>query len=572
MRRLLILFLVLVALGAALATLGLVLSRSGSPRVFAGKRILTLSLDGDLDDYAPGAPLPFLGSRPDLDLAHLWRGLEAARHDDSVQAVAVRLDDVSFGIAKAQEVRRQLVETAASGKRVVCYFDTVGEGSNGTLEYYIATGCPAISLSPAGEVNLLGLWSDSRFLRGSLDKLKIEPSFLAGGRYKSAPEMFTERRHSPAAREELDALLDSYFAQIVDGIAQSRKLSPATVRNLIDQSPLSALRARTAQLVDRVEYADELRARLVEQFGDDATWRSLASYADEQGGGGGPRIAVVFATGTIVRGEGGADPWTGERFVGSRPLGATLSDLADDDGVKAVVLRVDSPGGSAVASDLLLRRVDLLRQKKPVVVSMSDLAASGGYYLAAKASKIVAEAGTLTGSIGVFSGKLATGRFEEELLGATHDTLSRGANAGIYSSLRPFDDAERARLSARLSEVYDRFIGQVAEGRSLPRPEVERIAQGRIWSGEAALENHLVDRLGGFGAALEEARQLAGIDPGAGRLEFYPRRLGFWEWFAGERPLPFPGSLVELRELARSRRVPGLLELPQSLAHLARPF
>jgi len=574
MRRLLILLLVLTVLGALVAALGFVVSWTGGGGAFSGTRVLTLDLDGDLADYHAGSPLDLFAEHPSLDLFRIWRGLEAARHDPSVRALAVRIDDVGFGLAKAQEVRRQLAATAAAGKQVVCYFDTAGEGSNGTLEYYLATACPEISLSPAGEVNLLGLYADPPFLRGTLDKLKITPDFIAEGRYKSAPEMFTSEGHSPAAREELDAVLDSDFEQILGGIAKSRHLGEAEVRALVDLAPLSANAARVARLVDRIEYPDELHDRLEAGAGKSARWESVESYAGEhaRSGSGRSRIALVFADGTILRGDGGVDGITGEHFIGSRDLGDTLAALTDDEGVAAVVLRLDSPGGSAVASDLLLRRVDLLRRKKPVVVSMSDLAASGGYYLAAKASRIVAEAGTLTGSIGVFSGKFALGDFERQLLGVTHDPLTRGANAGIYSSLRPFDDAERARLGARLDETYARFVDLVASGRSLPRPVVERIAQGRVWTGVDALHRHLVDIQGGLGEAVAEARRLAGLGADEGTIEVYPRSEGFWDWLAARQRTPFARVLAPLVELVRARRVPGTLELPPSLARLAHPF
>jgi protease-4 len=284
-------------------------------------------------------------------------------------------------------------------------------------------------------------------------------------------------------------------------------------------------------------------------------------------------VAVVFAQGTILRGSGGVQPWTEEIFLGSADFGELLRELGEDDGLEAVVLRVDSPGGSAVASDLMHRRVELLRQKKPLVVSMSDVAASGGYYLAAKASRIVAEPGTLTGSIGVITGKFATGRFEEELLGATHDPIARGANAGIYSTLRPFDDADRARVAARVADIYDRFLAIVGEGRSLSRQEVARVAEGRVWTGEDAAPLGLVDRLGGLDVAVEEARKLAGLGAAEGVLRFYPRQQSLWEWLGGTRPPAFfGGSLARLVALARTPRAPGALELPAGFLQLARPF
>jgi len=572
MRRLLTAFLVLLAFGLALAALGVLVLGRRPAAVFAGDRVVTLALGGNLVDYRPAPPLPWLDDGGSDELVGLWRALSRLKDDDSVKALAVRIYDVGAGMAKAQEVRRLLAAVAAAGKPVACYLDTAGEGTNGTLEYYLASACSEISLAPLGEINLLGLNADAMFFRGTLDKLKIEPSFLTAGRYKSAAESYTERQHSPAAREALEAVLDGYFAQIVGGVATSRGLAEAAVRGLVDQAPLSAPRALAARLVDRVEYPDELRQRMNEELGD-PTWQDLSAYARSLSArGGGPEIALVFAQGTIVRGGGGYDPWSQESYVGSESLGQILADLAEDDDVRAVVLRVDSPGGSALASDLLHRRVELLREKKPVVVSMSDLAASGGYYLAAKASRIVAEEGTLTGSIGVVSGKLATGRFEEELLGATRDPISRGAHAGIYSSARPFDDDERRLLGARIEEIYRRFVGVVAAGRGLPEARVEAIAQGRIWTGQDALGLGLVDELGGLDAAVAAARGLAGLAPGEGVVRLRGRERGLLEWLAGLRRPALSADLARLAALARELRPPGALELPGAWRALSRPF
>jgi protease IV len=505
MRRLLTIFLVLVALGAALAAVGVALARrSGAvPRLLAADRVLSLDLGGELPDYRPPSPLPWLERRAGSDLAGLWWALAAARRDPAVRAVAVRIDDLGAGLAKAQELRRQLAATAAAGKRVDCYLDTAGEGSNGTLEYYVASGCSSISLAPVGEINLLGLYADPLFLRGTLDKLKLEAEFIAAGRYKSLGETYTETAHSPAAREAIDAVLDGYWRQLVGDLAAARSLTPERIRALVDEAPLSASGALRAKLVDHVEYADELRERLDAALGGTPEWVELDDYLRgvKNPVAGRNAVAVVFAQGTIVRGKGGVAPWTSEMLIGSDGLGDLLDELAEDDGVSAVVVRVDSGGGSAVASDLLHRRVTRLARAKPVVVSMSDLAASGGYYLAMGAQRIVAEPATLTGSIGVVSGKLATGRFESELLGATRDPLARGARAGIYATSQPFDADERGALEARIGEIYDRFLGVVAAGRDLPRPAVERVAQGRVWVGEDAFETFVVGKSNEFAHA-----------------------------------------------------------------------
>jgi protease-4 len=576
LRRPLIILLALALAGVLVAGAGLLLARrGGGPTLASGDRLLTLELDGRLDDYAAEVPFRLPGEQPEVTLAAIWRGLSAARADDDVRGVAVRIGDLDCGLAKAEELRRQFAETVAAGKFVACYLDTAGEGANGTLEYFVASSCSTVSLAPAGELNLLGLWSDGLFLRGTLDKLGVEPSYLTAGKYKSAAEVYTEHGHSAPAREALDAVLDGYFRQLVDGVAAARHLEPDAVRALVDRAPLSAEEALAAHLVDQLEYPDQFEKRLGDLAGEEDPPRaSLADYAARHGetSGFGRRVVVLFVAGTIVRGGGGIDAWSGASYIGSRTLSEELRRLTEDDGVAAVVLRIDSPGGSALASDLILRRVQLLAERKPVVVSMSDLAASGGYYIAARASRIVAEAGTLTGSIGVVTGKLATARFQQDKLGITHDVLARGAHAGIYSPLAPFDDAQRELVAARVDDVYRRFLAAVAAGRSLPVERVRALAQGRVWTGEDASTRGLVDELGGFEAALAAARSAAGLPAGSGAVELRPRPRTFFDWLAGARPGPFSSELVRLAQALAAARAPLELELPPEVARLARPF
>ena len=286
----------------------------------------------------------------------------------------------------------------------------------------------------------------------------------------------------------------------------------------------------------------------------------------------GRKLAVVFAEGTVVRGKGGVQPWTDEAFLGAADLGELLRKLAEDDGIAAVVLRVNSPGGSALASDLILREVEKLEEKKPVVVSMSDLAASGGYYIAAKATKIVAEGGTLTGSIGVVGGKLVTRRFQEELLGITHDPLQRGRNADLYSSLAGFTAEQAALYEEQMRRVYDTFLGHVAAGRGMERDEVAAVAEGRVWTGADAHRLGLVDELGGLDRALELAREAAKLEPGARyQVVYFPEAPGLLEVLLGRREPALPAELRSWIGLLLPR-APGVLELPRELQILARPF
>ena len=534
MRRLFFLLLLATLLGVVLAGAGYLLLQQRAPR-WGSAKVLTLTLDAPLDEQALAPTLPFLGGEERASLALLYRGFLAARTDPTVVGVALYIQDAAFGLAKAQELRRQISELDRAGKPVRCYLETAGEGGNGTLEYYLASACTSIALAPAGEINLLGLYADSPFLRGGLDKLRIQPSFLTAGEFKSAGEIFTEVRHSPAAKVALDALLDSFFGQIVDGIASARKSDATTVRAWIDAAPLSAAAALEKGLVDELAYPDEFRAGL-DKLGDgDAEKVDFLDYARRSAGRlpGGKRVAILFAQGAIVRGGGGSDPFGSENVLGSADMARELRDLADDDSVVAVVLRIDSPGGSALASDLILREVEQLREKKPVVVSMSDVAASGGYYIAARATRIVAEPATITGSIGVVTGKLATGRFQEELLGVTHDPLQRGASADLYSTLKPFDERQTAQLRQRVDEIYGRFLDHVAAGRKLTRSAVEAVAAGRVWTGADALAVGLVDELGGLDRAVAIAREAAKL-PETEKLPlvFLPKAPSFLELFS----------------------------------------
>ncbi len=570
MKRLVRVFAILLTIAVGAALLGYAL-RAGSPATLGGVQVLRLELSGDLEESAPSTGFTLPGLKPPASFATVYTALVAARTDPRVKGLELRIDDPDFGLAKAQELRDLLSGLEAKGKPVRCYMDSAGEGSNGTLDYYVASACGHLTLSPAGEVNLLGLNLDSSFLRGALEKLKIDATYAHAGKYKSAPETFTEYAFSPAAREALEALLDSEFAQLVSGIATARKLPGDHVRELIDRAPLNAETALAEKLVDALGYPDEFRAAAETALGSSPRRVDLADYRPPSTLGG-RRVAVVFASGTIVRGHGGEQPWSQERFVGSDGLAETLDTLADDDGVDAVVLRVDSPGGSALASDLIQRQVVRLQEKKPVVVSMADLAASGGYYIAARAKKIVAEPATLTGSIGVFAGKISTRRFQQDWLGISHDSLHRGANADFYGSLDPLDAEQSARFAAGVEHTYQRFLSVVSAGRSMPREAVDGVAQGRVWTGADALKAGLVDELGGLERAIGLAGELAGFAKGeAVALEFRPEAPSLFEALLGRRQASLPRSLTGLLETL-SPRPNQALELPAEFARLSRPF
>ncbi len=567
MKKLLAIFLVLIALAVAIAAGAIALAGRAVPSLGTA-RVLSLRLVEPLADYAPEPRLPFLNVAPRPSLATIYRAVRRARGDERVKGLAVYVQDASMGLAQAQELRRLLGSLAAAGKHVDCYLEGAGEGANGTLDYFLATACRRIVLTPGSEVNLLGLLADSAFLRGTLDKLKIEPEFEHVGEYKSASEAYTETEHSPAAEEALGSLLDDFYAQIVDAVAASRRLEPTAVRELFDGAPYTAERALELGLIDELAYPDEFEERVLEAAGG-ASLVELEEYR------GAPRrgrhLAVVFAQGIIVRGRGGLEPWSQQRYLGSDDLGELLRELAEDSAVAAVVLRIDSPGGSALASELMLRVVVRLGEAKPLVVSMSSLAASGGYYIAARSATIVAEEATLTGSIGVVGGKLVTRRFQQELLGISHDPLARGANADFYSTLSAFSPVQEERFRTQMQAIYRRFVAHVAEGRGLAPAAVEELARGRVWSGERALQLGLVDELGGLDRALELAAEAAGIAAAETAVGYYPRPPSWREILEGRRSLA-ARSPLEALAAAWTPRSPQSLELPSELARLAQPF
>jgi len=573
MKRLFLAFVVLVGIAIVAAVAGIVLagkSHSIGGLAAGGGTVLVWRVDRPVVEQEVEPALPFGGRAGADSMAELYPAFRAARSDAGVRGLAVYVEGAAMGLAKAEELRRQMRSLKAAGKFVECYMDTVGEGGNGTLDYFLASACDHIQMSPAGNLNLLGLFLDSRFLRGALDKLKIDPSFNHVGEYKSFAETYTESQYSPAAARALNTVLDSLYGQVVQAIAEARRLSPQAVRALVDGAPYTAAEAKANGLIDSLGYPDEFRDRVRRLAGGRPRLARLGS-----GGGvalAGQRLAVIFAEGEIRRGRAAPGPFGGDAAIGADDIAETLHQVAEDDGIPAVVLRVDSPGGSALASDLILHEVERLQRRKPVVVSMSDYAASGGYYIAARAKRIVAEAATLTGSIGVVGGKFATRRFEHDLLGITHDQLKRGRNADFYGSTDPFTPAQTAQVQRMMRQVYDLFVGNVSAGRHMTREAVDAIAGGRVWTGAEAKPLGLVDEIGGLDRAIELAKKAGGLPAGeAVRLEFYPRSRSWLEMFRDRRESPLPEALVRLVHSLETRP-PDLLELPPLERGLARPF
>ncbi|MGH7114600.1 MAG: signal peptide peptidase SppA, partial [Stellaceae bacterium] len=428
-----------------------------------------------------------------------------------------------------QQVRDAIAAFRAKGKFAIAFADSFGEFGGGTRPYYLASAFDRIWLQPMGSVGLTGLYSDAPFAKGTLDLLGIVAEFDHRGRYKTAANILSETQMTPPGREQVEDLLSSLGGQIVDGIAEGRRLSPQTVRALIDRGPLLAGEALQAKLVDHLGYRDEVIASAHKRAGSDAQIVSLSSYLDQaqRPHRQGARIALIYGSGLIVRGGGSASLLAAPDEMTASRMTRAFRVAARDPKVRAILFRIDSPGGSVVASETIWRDVTFARERgKPVIVSMGDVAGSGGYYVAAPADKIVAEPATLTGSIGVLGGKLVVSGLLKKI-GISTDSAEFGANAAMASATSPFSPFARSRLAAFLDASYQGFKEHVASGRHMTPEAVEAVAQGRVWTGEEAKARGLVDALGGYKVALRLARKAAGIAPGAPiELKVFPAEEG----------------------------------------------
>src|SRR5438067_532682 len=427
--------------------------------------VLTLKVSGSLPDYVPDDPLRrLLGGQPQ-SLSSLLAQFRKAKVDKRITAVLLDIDISEVGWAKSEEIRDVITDFRSSGKPVYAYMEM---GMN--KDYYIATACDKIYVPPPGELFINGLAADVMFFRGSLDKLGIYPDIYQIGKYKSAGDMFTQKQMTPAHREYINSLLDDFYARYVDGIAKSRGKTPDEVKALIDNAPYNAAQAKEAGLIDGAAYHEDVEKELKKRLGyKDSDELHIARSSDYKqisqeslGLNKGEKIAVVYAAGDIVSGKSSFGG-NGEETIGSDSLVRTINEARDDKGVKAIVLRIDSPGGSGLASDIIWRAVEAAKAKKPVVVSMGDVAASGGYYIACNANKIVAEPSTITGSIGVVGGKPVIKGFYD-WIGVTNEYVLRGQNSGMFRESEKFSDSERKKWLEFLGTTYDDFTSKVAKG------------------------------------------------------------------------------------------------------------
>jgi protease-4 len=516
--------------------------------------ILTLELTGELAEEGSEHRILGLLRRRTADYFALITLLRWARTDARLGGLLIRCNDVQASWARLQGLRRSLERLRAAGKQVWVHLERAG-----VREYYLASAADCISLAPAATLDVTGLSSEAVFVLDALEKLGVQADVVQMGRYKSAGETFTRREMSGPHREMLESLVDDLYSQLVDAVAGGRRRDPAAMRDALGRGPFVAAEARDAGLIDSVGYADEIEKALVDACGGAATIERAAYVARR---GRAMRLEAVrraratFAflhIGGMIKPGDSVPGREGTSATGAATVAAALERVRTRLDIDALVVRIASPGGSVLGSDLIWRELMRVRDAKPVVVSCGDVAASGGYYVALAGTPLIAEAGTITGSIGVIAGK-ASLRGLYQRLGIAKELVSRGRNAALYSDYAPLDDEGRARIHAQADAFYRDFVAKVAQARGFSDEAAFAVAEGRVWTGRQAIERGLIDEIGGIEEAFAAAKRAAGVavdEPVT--VERFPKPRRLWR-VAVDVNLPNHGALAELLPTASSLR------------------
>lgn len=490
------------------------------------KVILEMDFEKPLVEYVSDDPLARVLMREVTTVRDVVEALERASADKRVVGLVARVGSARMGLAVIQEIRDAVIRFADSGKFAVAYSETFGEFGPGNGAYYLATAFDEIYLQPSGDLNLTGLMYETPFFRGTLDKLDVEPRMDRRGKYKNAPNIFTEKKYTRPHRETVEAVMNSQFGQIISGITRARGLAEEQVTELMNRAPLSGSEAVEAALVDGLLYRDEVYEKVKAQA-EGAELLYLGRYLERAGRPHekGAKIALIYGVGGVHRGQSEYDALFGSQSMGSDTVAAAFRAAVSDKKVKAIVFRVDSPGGSYVASDTIWREIVKAKEAgKPVIASMGNVAASGGYFVSMAANKIVAQPGTITGSIGVVVGKVLTRKFWLEHTGVSWDEVHTSDNATLWTGTHDYSPQQWQKVQDFLDRVYDDFTAKAAQGRRMPREKVLDVAEGRVWTGADAKQRGLVDELGGFDVALRLACTEAGLDPNAPfKITVFPR-------------------------------------------------
>jgi len=479
-------------------------SYANRPVSVADGSTLVLDLEGDVPERLPAEiPIPILQSQTSLSVEQVWDTFRRAATDSRIRGVLFEPHGLDIGWGKMEEIHDEIVQFKKSGKPIITYL------RNPTArEYYLASATDKIFLSPEDSLDVKGLAVESMFFKQTLDKLGVQAEVIHAGKYKDAGDVLTRTSMTPETREQLNAILDQYYGNLIATLAEGRKKQPDAVRALIDDGPFLARDALSGGLIDSLGYEDQAVAEMQSRL-KQSELRRISGRAYVKGsvaGANGRRVALIVGEGTISAGTGNEtaddESFTGTGFI------KLLKQVENDSSIQGVIMRIDSPGGDAIASDDILHEAKNLSKKKPLVISMGDTAASGGYYVAATGDPIIAYPNTLTGSIGVIFAKFTLhGLFDK--IGMDTQLLTRGRFADIESASTPLSDAARQKLSGQIDAFYRAFVSRVAESRKKPYDQIEPLAQGRVWVGAQAKENGLVDQLGGLDRAVEVLKQQA---------------------------------------------------------------
>lgn len=530
----------------ALGITGVVLQKDKLPENLPEKMILTLSLDHELRETVPHSSVLDVLAEPEMTLYETIQTLERARQDSRVEGLIARLDSNGMGMATMQELRDALRRFERSGKFAYVYIDDLG-GSSAMTEYWLASAFDQIWLHPVGSLALTGFSAELPFARQLLDKIGIEPELLHQGKYKSFPESVMRDHISDDNRKMTLSMIKSIKNSFYQDVDQTRHVKAAQMDGFIKQSLIPAEDALKGGLIDAIGYRDEFDSYLEQKTDGTEAVAVEAYHADGVRSVPGEKMALVNVHGALTTVP--ADEAFSDDVVSADLIASTIRDAAEADQVKAIIVRIDSPGGTPLAADILRRTIQIATQSKPVIVSMSNTAASGGYWMSTSANAIVAQPTTLTGSIGVFGGKFNAARLLDKL-GVNVDTVSTHDNSDLWSVSKPYSAESVRKVEAMMETTYKQFVNRVAEGRKMTPEQVEKIAQGRVWTGAQAKEIGLVDRLGGLDQAVSIAKDMAKIpEQNAVTLELFPKPLNPVQQFLKVAkqglPLPFMGSWLK---------------------------
>lgn len=474
-----------------------------------------------------------------LSIRNVVSTLDYASKDKRVKGVIGYFSDNQFSYADVQEIRDAVIRFKKSGKPIVAFAESFGEAGPGNSSYYLASSFDFISLQPSGNFSVTGIMAEYPFLRGTFDKLGIKPQLGSREEYKTYKNMFTERKFTDAHREVTRSIVDSIQIQFNRDIAKDRKLSLETVKTLVSQGPLSPNKAFAEKLVDSLEYRDQVLSRLKKKAGEGSELLYLTKYSERirQPISKEKSIALIYGNGTIISGSSEYNPFSEDAVMGAKTIASAFRDAVRDKNIGAIVFRINSPGGSYLGSDIIWREMLLARKaNKPIVVTMGSVAGSGGYFVALNANKIVAHPSTITGSIGVVSGKFAAeGLFNK--LGISFDRISTSDNATAWSSVTEYTPEQWKKLDTSLDTIYNDFVSKVAQGRNISKEKAFQVAKGRVYTGIEALQLGLIDTLGGYNEAFGIAKTLMGVSKDkAVPVKRFPKQYTFWEWLFAIKP------------------------------------